>query len=105
MNRERKTLMESITIDIKRPDMLAHIDNDTMCILVLFTYGITSFIINNREIGLQLYRIDIASNKLFFYNRQLKILQRRFRELKLRKLYLNKYLRQREIGLRIPHRP
>ena len=51
MTRER-TLLETITIEIKRPDMLAHVENDTICILVLFVISL---------IAINLYRVPTIS--------------------------------------------
>ena len=57
MEHERISLMEIITIYIERPDILVHIDNVNIDILNLFKYGITTFIINGKDIDLQLYSI------------------------------------------------
>ncbi len=97
MERERISLMEIITVNIPRPDILVHIDNVNIDILNLFRYGITTFIINGKNIGLQLYVVNINENKLILYNNQLKKIQRRFRELRIRGMYLKSYLRKREI--------
>ena len=104
MERERISLMEIITVNIPRPDILVHIDNVNIDILNLFRYGITTFVINGKNIGLQLYVVNINENKLILYNNQLKQLQRRFRELRIRGMYLKGYLREREItGRDRPH--
>ena len=98
MERERISLMEIITVYIPRPDILVHIDNVNIDILNLFRYGITTFVINGKNIGLQLYVVNINENKLILYTHPLKKLQRRFRELRIRKLYIKKYLMKREIS-------
>ena len=59
MERERISLMEIITVNIPRPDILVHIDNVNIDILNLFRYGITTFVINGKNIGLQLYVVNI----------------------------------------------
>ena len=97
MERERISLMEIITVYIPRSDILVHINNENVDILNLFRYGITTFVINGKDIGLQLYSVNINENKLILYNNQLKKIQRRFRELRIRGVYLKGYLRKREI--------
>ena len=98
MERERISLMEIITVNIPRPDILVHIDNVNIDILNLFRYGITTFIINGKDIGLQLYVVNINENKLILYNNQLKKIQQRFREIRIRGIYIKKYLMKREIS-------
>lgn len=103
MERERISLMEIITVNIPYPDMLVHIGNENISILNLFRYGITTFVINGKDIGLQLYSVNINENKLILYNNQLKKLQRRIREIRIRRKYLKYYLREREITGRDRH--